>query len=56
MSDDNLIHLQVKRSWWDGSALTACGLRVETPEAVWTWFTDLSWCPTCKAADKARRK
>ncbi|MCC8248226.1 hypothetical protein [Saccharothrix luteola] len=56
MSDDDLIHLEVRRSWWDGHAVTACGLRVDRPEGFWTWFTDLKWCPVCKTADKARKR
>lgn len=55
-NDDNLIHVQVSRSWWDGHARTACGLRIDRPEGVWTWFTTRTWCPTCKAADKAARR
>ncbi|GAB2999736.1 hypothetical protein [Saccharothrix stipae] len=54
--DDNLIHLQVRRSRWDGHAVTACGLRIDNPESVWTWFTSRTWCPTCQAADRARNR
>ncbi len=55
MPDDDLIHLEVKRSLWDGHSTTACGLRVDKPEAVWTWLTTRTWCPTCKRADDARK-
>ncbi|MBB5958415.1 hypothetical protein FHS29_005023 [Saccharothrix tamanrassetensis] len=55
MSDDNLIHLEVSRSWWTGKSTTACGLTIPDAEGVWTWFTDRKWCRVCEAADKARR-
>ncbi|NUT91256.1 MAG: hypothetical protein HOY78_04425 [Saccharothrix sp.] len=54
--DDGLIHVEVHRSWWDGHSTTACGLRIEKAETVWTWFTNRTWCPTCKAHDKATRR
>ena len=53
---DNLIHLEVKRSWWNGTSTTACGQTVHGAESVWTWWTTRTWCPTCKAADKAKRR
>lgn len=56
MSDDNLIHLEVSRSWWSGKSTTACGQTIQSAESVWTWFTTRTWCPTCKAADKATRR
>ncbi|WP_433267249.1 hypothetical protein ACQPZF_00945 [Actinosynnema sp. CS-041913] len=55
MSDDNLIHLEASRSWWNGKSTTVCGLTVDKPKAVWTWFTSRTWCRTCKAADKAAK-
>lgn len=53
-TDDNLIHLEARRSWWNGTSTTACGKTLTRVETVWTWFTDRTWCPVCHAA-KARR-
>ena len=46
-----------KRSWWDGSAKTLCGLKILKPDMV--WFPSLSssrTCPACLAAEAAGRQ
>jgi hypothetical protein len=50
----NVVH-EGKRSWWDGTVTTLCGLKFgksSKPETV--WFTSVS-CPACKAARKGRK-
>lgn len=53
---DNLIHFEVKKSWWNGTSTTACGLTAQGAESVWTWFTTRKKCPTCKAYTAANRR
>lgn len=55
-TDDNLIHVEVSRSWWNGTSTTACGKTLHNVSTVWTWFTNRTWCPVCKQADKAARR
>lgn len=44
-----------KRSWWDGSVATLCGLRLESGTFRETWFNGAT-CPACRAVKKQRRK
>ena len=53
---DNLIHFEIKKSWWHGTSTTACGLTVQGAERVWTLFTSRKRCPTCEAYEKAQRR
>lgn len=53
-TDDNLIHVEIRRSWWNGRSTTACGLSIQDAETVRTWFTSRTWCPTCKAHSRKR--
>lgn len=45
--NDNTMHIEKSRSWWDGSATTWCGLKIPKPETI--WFPSLSGRPTCAA-------
>lgn len=53
MSDiaDGVIHIEKKRSWWDGSSTTLCGLKIMQFKSVSKLFNNVN-CPGCAAADK----
>lgn len=41
-----------KRSWWDGTVRTACGLKFGKSSKSDNWLTTSVSCPACKAARK----
>ena len=54
MSNDDVVHM-AKRSWWDGSAKTLCGLQFEKPNRiVFPRLFGRKVCPACEAVNKAR--
>lgn len=54
MSNDEIVH-RGKRSWWDGSGKTLCGLRIENADrVVLPRVFGRTLCPACEAANKPR--
>jgi hypothetical protein len=54
MAKKDLVH-EGKRSWWDGSVTSLCGLRFEaSSKPEFLWFTSVT-CPACKAAMRRRK-
>ena len=52
----DLIHIQKKRSWWDGRWTAWCGWTRESSKAkVVGWFASGPECQACKDAKKAGR-
>ncbi|MFB9906277.1 hypothetical protein [Allokutzneria oryzae] len=51
-----IIHTEVSRSWWNGSARTACGRTITRVTYVgYSWLGSSLTCPTCKALKKASK-
>ncbi|GAB3671262.1 hypothetical protein [Saccharopolyspora tripterygii] len=51
-------HRIVKKSWWDGSMFTLCGMKIPGNRAVSdTWFLPRTGpdCPACEALNKQGR-
>jgi hypothetical protein len=46
----HVIHIEKKRSWWDGSSTTLCGLTITKVE-VSGWFLTVT-CDACKRLKK----
>jgi hypothetical protein len=46
-----VIHVEAKRSWWDGSSTTLCGLKI-TKVKTSGWFLTVT-CAACAKTEKA---
>ncbi|WP_170067909.1 hypothetical protein [Lentzea guizhouensis] len=53
---DDVMHIEKSRSWWDGSAITLCGIKIPKPHTFWfAWLSSNPKCPACEAANTAKR-
>ncbi|MEU4801204.1 hypothetical protein [Actinosynnema sp. NPDC023587] len=52
--DDNLIHIEVKRSWWNGRSTTLCGRTIQDAETIWAWCSSRTMCPACQKISAKR--
>lgn len=53
--NDDVMHIEASRSWWDGSATTLCGITIPKPNTIWfAWLSSKPTCPTCESAHKRR--
>jgi hypothetical protein len=48
---DGVIHVEKKRSWWDGSSTTVCGIKIKKFKAVSKLFNKVN-CGACAQLDK----
>ncbi len=51
-NDDYEWHATFKKSWWDGSVLTWCGVTVPDGDYKQAWFSGGVDCTACKKAQK----
>lgn len=47
----NVIHVEAKRSWWDGSSTTLCGVKIPKFKAVSRLLNTVN-CTVCAERDK----
>lgn len=54
--EDDVMHIEASRSWWNGVATTLCGIKIPNPRTYWfAWLSSNPRCTSCDAVHKAQR-